>query len=128
MYTSLEELVDGWGKNIFAGGVDAVPLGWFGRAILFPILLVLPPLLMLMPIVVVALSLTGVLVVSPAAAAAQALLILCLWGVVYRRGFRLSPSYALTYPLGAIVLLYIVITAIARGRKVAWKGREYTAS
>jgi hypothetical protein len=26
------------------------------------------------------------------------------------------------------VMLYIVITAIARGRNVVWKGREYTSA
>ena len=30
MYTSLRELVEGWGKNIYAGGRDTVPFGAFG--------------------------------------------------------------------------------------------------
>ena len=43
MYTSLRELIEGWGKNIFAGGRDAMPFGALGRAI-FPLLLVTPAL------------------------------------------------------------------------------------
>lgn len=31
MYTSFAELVHGWGKNVFAGGRDSVPLGRVGR-------------------------------------------------------------------------------------------------
>jgi hypothetical protein len=33
--------------------------------------------------------------------------------------------YALFYPLGALVLLYIFVTAVIRGRRVTWKGRTY---
>jgi hypothetical protein len=128
MYTSLGELVDGWRKNMFAGGADAVPFGRFGRLVLLPLLLLLPPLLLVLPLVLLALSLTGVISMSPIAAAVPALLLLLLWAVVYRAGFHLPMSYALSYPLGAMVLLYIIVTSIARGRNVAWKGREYTAA
>src|SRR4029078_11036087 len=33
MYTSLRELIDGWGKNVFAGGGEAMAFGAFGRGI-----------------------------------------------------------------------------------------------
>ncbi|HEU4565626.1 MAG TPA: glycosyltransferase family 2 protein, partial [Gemmatimonadaceae bacterium] len=46
MYTSLRELVRGWMKNIYAGGIDAVRGGRAGR-LLFPALLLLPFLMML---------------------------------------------------------------------------------
>ena len=36
-----------------------------------------------------------------------------------------NPLYALAYPLGALVLLYIFFTAVIRGRRVTWKGRTY---
>ena len=36
-----------------------------------------------------------------------------------------SPLHALGYPLGSLVFLYIVVTATLRGRRVAWKGRDY---
>jgi hypothetical protein len=35
--------------------------------------------------------------------------------------------YALLYPLGSIVLLIIMGSALRRGRKVEWKAREYVA-
>jgi hypothetical protein len=38
---------------------------------------------------------------------------------------RENPLYALLYPLGALMLLYIFLTAVIRGRRVSWKGRTY---
>jgi hypothetical protein len=49
------------------------------------------------------------------------------WAAVYVGFLRLSPMYALAFPLGAAVLLGIIVRAIARGRRVEWKGREYEA-
>ena len=46
------------------------------------------------------------------------------WAVGYHK-LRLSPLYALAYPLGALVLLWIVVGAVARGTRVQWKGRRY---
>jgi hypothetical protein len=40
----------------------------------------------------------------------------------------MSPLWALTFPLGASVLLYIFVRALARGSRVEWKGREYRAA
>ncbi len=45
-------------------------------------------------------------------------------GAVARR-FRLAPWYALTFPLGAAVYLYIAIAAVLRGDRVRWKARDY---
>ena len=36
--------------------------------------------------------------------------------------------YALLYPLGLAVLLYIAVGAVARGNRVAWKGRRYESA
>jgi hypothetical protein len=126
MYTSLSELVRGWRKNIYAGGADAMPFGWFGRVILLPLMLVTPSVLVLLPPIHLMLGLIGVGgidVVPPAVATA---LLMAMWAVI-ARGFRISPWYGVAYPLGAVVLLYIIVTAVARGRAVAWKGREYTS-
>jgi glycosyltransferase involved in cell wall biosynthesis len=127
MYTSLAELVRGWGKNIFAGAIDAVPLAPFGRMVLLPILLLLPPIVLLIPWIVLVLSLAGAIPISPVAAATTVLVLVLIWAVVYRAAGE-SPLYGIAYPLGAVVLLYIVVTAIARGRSVAWKGRTYRAA
>ncbi|MEP6992359.1 MAG: glycosyltransferase family 2 protein [bacterium] len=127
MYTSLRELVDGWGKNIFAGGRDTVPLGRFGRW-LFPFLLLLPALSGLVPPVLLALSLAGVLghgilVWSAIVTGAN----LAWWLLVYAL-LRLSPVYALLHPLGSAMLLYIALRSIARGNRVQWKARDYVTA
>jgi hypothetical protein len=41
--------------------------------------------------------------------------------------FRQSPLYALTLPLGAVIVLFIIARATIRGRGVEWKGRRYQA-
>ena len=124
MYASLGELVRGWRKNVFAGGRDAMPLGRLGRAV-YPLLLPIAPLVTLAPVVALLLGLAGLLpppVLLWGAVATAATLL--HWAVEYRR-LGHSPLNALGYPLGATVFLYIVLTATARGRRVAWKGREY---
>jgi chlorobactene glucosyltransferase len=126
MYTSLRELVEGWGKNVFAGGRDAMPFGALGRAI-FPLLLVTPALFQLAPPVMLALGLAGVVgsaALTWAAIATGANLV--WWGLVYA-WLRVSPVYTLLHPLGAAVLLYVVVRAMVRGRRVRWKEREYQA-
>ena len=127
MYTSLRELVRGWGKNVYAGGIDAMPFGAGGRLI-FPVLLLLPPLLMLIPpiaLIGAALGIWngGTLLWSGVACGS----LLVFWAVVHR-GFRQSALWAVTWPLGAAVLLWIMLVAIARGRRVMWKGRHYVAA
>ena len=125
MYTSLGELVRGWRKNVYAGGREAMPLGALGRAV-YPLLLLFTPAATLAPPLLVlggAAGLVPAATVTWAAVAAAALL--AAWAVGYRK-FALSPLYALTYPLGAAVLLWIVVGAIARGSRVSWKGRDYT--
>ena len=126
MYTSLRELVEGWGKNVFAGGRDAMPLGALGRAI-FPVLLLTPALFQLVPPVVLTLGLAGVVgsaALTWAAIATGANLV--WWALVYA-WLRVSPTYALLHPLGAVVLLHVVVRAMARGRRVRWKERDYRA-
>jgi chlorobactene glucosyltransferase len=127
MYTSLRELVEGWGKNIYAGGMDSVPFGALGRAA-YPVLLLVPALTGVVPPVLLALGLAGV--VGPGVLAWAAIVTagsLAWWLAVYA-SLRLSPLYALLYPLGAGALLYISLRALARGRRVRWKEREYRAA
>ena len=127
MYTSLGEITRGWMKNIYAGGIDAAPGGAVGRAFL-PLLLLAAPVMMLAPpltLVAAALGLVGGGVVLWATIATAVMLV--WWAVVYAGFMRFSPVYALAFPLGAAVLIYIIIRAVARGRRVDWKGREYRA-
>ena len=126
MYASLSELIAGWGKNIYAGGIDAMPGGSVGR-VAFPFVLPLQPLMTVAPPIVLAMALLGMvggdwLLWSATSVAAN----LVWWAVIYR-GFRQRVWYALAAPLGSAMLLYIIGRAIARGRRVGWKGREYLA-
>ncbi len=125
MYTSLAHLVRGWTKNVFAGGRDAMPGGRIGRA-LFPLALVVPILLVLAPPVVLVRSLvTGGAGAPLALWATIATSASLAWWVFVCVRLRLAPLWALLYPLGAGVVLWIMLRAIGRGRRVGWKGREY---
>ena len=128
MYTSLAGLVRGWTKNVYAGGRDAMPGGRIGRA-LFPLALVVPMLLMLAPPIALLLSLASGAPDAPLAlwAAVATAASLAWWAFVYV-WLGLAPPWALTYPLGAAVALWIMVRAIARGRRVGWKGREYVTT
>ena len=126
MYASLRELFAGWGKNVYAGGRYTVLGGRIGRA-LYPILLPVAPLIALAPPVAMILALLGLL--------SSAWL---LWGaicfavgvIVYAGAYvfmRVSPLYAVLYPLGLFVVFIIAVTAVWRGSRVEWKGRAYVA-
>ena len=123
MYTSLRELIEGWGKNIYAGGLYTVPFGAVGRA-LYPVGLVAAPVLSLLPVVALLLSLAGALPGALAWSSIAVAAMMAWWTLVYRSVEEPS-YYALLYPLGSAVLLYICVRAVLRGRRVAWKGREY---
>jgi len=126
MYSSLRELLAGWGKNVFAAGLDSVPFGRAGRLV-FPFALLTPPLMQLLPIVVLlsaafGIASGGLLIWAFITTAATFL----WWLVVYAQSGE-SPLYAFLFPLGALVLLYLFTRAILRGRRVSWKGRTYTS-
>ena len=121
MYTSLGEIVAGWGKNIYVASFDVVPHHPAARA-LIPMLLIAPACWTLLPVLGLLGALLGL--ASPAVALWAALCVgamLIWWAVVYWRVLRLSPAYALTFPLAAVVVLYIVSGSIARGRRVSGK-------
>jgi chlorobactene glucosyltransferase len=125
MYASLGEIISGWRKNVFAGGLDSVPFGKVGQTIL-PLFLLMPPMMQLLPPLSLALAVTGLatsgtLLVWAAISGGVTL----LWWIVVYVTIGENPFYALAYPLGALVLLYIFFTAVIRGRRVSWKGRTY---
>jgi hypothetical protein len=127
MYASLSELIGGWQKNIFAGGRNAVLGGAVGRT-LFPAILLGVPLTGLVPPVALALSLAGVLSTSWLVWSSAVIAVaLVFWVAIYRFS-RQSIWYALLYPLGLGALFYIAAGAVARGSRVAWKGRDYTSA
>jgi chlorobactene glucosyltransferase len=131
MYTSLPEMWEGWTKNIYLGLSDRwslLLLGVFGAFLALVAALVLP----LWPLLGLLWYLQGdswmALVVLIEA--------LILWIVViYARaqvalGMRISPSYALTLPLGAAVfaaMMFVSTWRVLSGKGVIWKGRSYRA-
>jgi hypothetical protein len=125
MYASLPEIISGWRKNVFAGGLDSMPFGKLGRT-MFPLVLLLPPVMELLPPLALILAAFGLPAGSTLLlwAAISGAATLIWWIVVYVR-VRENPLYALAYPLGALVLLYIFISAVIGGRRVSWKGRTY---
>jgi len=125
MYASLGEIISGWRKNVFAGGLDSMPFGKVGHT-LFPLFLLMPPLLELLPPLALVLAVfgfatSGTLMLWAAISGGVTL----LWWIGVYVTIRESPLYALVYPLGALILLYIFFTAVIRGRRVSWKGRTY---
>ncbi len=127
MYGSLGEIISGWRKNVFAGGLDSVPFGKMGRT-LFPLVLLLPPLLELLPVLALVLAAQGMGAGSTLLAwAVMSSAATLVWWMVAYAAVRENPLYAVTYPLGALVLLYIFVTAVIRGRRVSWKGRTYVS-
>jgi chlorobactene glucosyltransferase len=127
MYTSLAEVVNGWTKNIVTAGADTLPAGVVPR-LLLPVLLLVVPLMHLAPPVTLIASLF-----VPVASGARmwatvcTVVLLLWWAFIYVRAFRQSPLYALTLPLGALIVLFIIARATMRGRGVEWKGRRYQA-
>jgi chlorobactene glucosyltransferase len=127
MYTSLRELVEGWGKNIFVAGREAMPGGALGR-VFYPLALVLPALWSLVPAVTLVLAIFGVFGTSVLVWAATVTAINLLWWIGVYAWLRLSPVYALLHPLGSAVLFYIALRSIRRGGNVSWKQRDYTVT
>lgn len=127
MYASLREIMDGWRKNVFAGGREAMPWGRAGQ-IIFPALLVLAPVMTLLPPAILVAALLWSAPSWLATGAAIAVVAeLATWALVYR--WMAAPvAYAALFPLGAAVFAIIALQAIARGSRVEWKDRAYVAT
>ena len=124
MYTSLSELIGGWRKNVYAGGREAVPGGKIGQ-FFFPIMLLVMPLLQLLsPLLLIAALAIPLAPFIMCWAAITTLTWLAWWLFVYHMDDQ-PLHYALYFPLGALLLTYIFITAIVSGHRVSWKGRQY---
>ncbi len=126
MYTSLAEIWEGWTKNIYLGMQDRVWLLSVGvitglvGALLLPFWLAGG---------IAALAINGS--AASAILAAEAVL---LWAyLLYNRvracrAFEISPVYALTLPLGALVFTVIMMVSaykVLSGQGVTWRGRTY---
>ena len=106
------------------GGRNAVLGGAVGR-FFYPVLLMAMPLFMLAPVFTLVLAAAGVL--TSAWFAWSGIVVdasLLSWAMVYR--FAGQPGwYAVLYPLGLLMVMYIAVGAIARGQRVEWKDRAY---
>ncbi len=123
MYTSLSELIGGWRKNLYAGGRHSMPFG--GRAAaLTPLLLPLPFLMQLAPPMLLLIAVALQLPTLGLWAAITTGFTLVTW-LAYYRIARVPVLYALLFPVGAAVTLYIALSAVSRGSRVEWKGRAY---
>jgi hypothetical protein len=123
MYRSLRHLVEGWSKNVYLGGRRSFPEEPLLQA-LVPIFLVLPSLFWMLPPAWLASSIAAGHGFAPAALLATALSA-GFWMLI-SHGMRIPWPYGLAYPLGALVMLGIVVRSMLRGRRaVEWKGRQY---
>jgi len=117
MYRSLGEIVEGWSKNLALGAPLMAPPIRILRGLL-PWLMWLPVLAWVGPPVAWAVAGWGW-------AAAATLISLALWLQIYWRE-RAPPQYALLYPIGALIVAYIMLRSAWRGgARVEWKGRVY---
>ena len=127
MYTSLSEVVQGWGKNIYAGGRDTMPGGRVGRAV-YPLALVLPGLMQVVPFLLAVLGAFGVLSGGVVIWSSIVVAVNLAWWLLFYSLLKLSPLYVLLYPVGAALFAYIAFYAIVRGARVRWKGRDYISA
>jgi chlorobactene glucosyltransferase len=128
MYTGLRDLVEGWSKNIYLGGRRSFPDEPVRRA-LVPLALAAVVLFWLVPpvtLLLAALGAGGGRLVDQALTATAASL--GFWSLI-SIGMRIPVWYALGYPAGAMMTLYIIGRSTLRGRtRVEWKGRTYGRS
>jgi chlorobactene glucosyltransferase len=125
MYQGLPQLIEGWSKNVYLGGRRSFPEEPALRA-LVPAILVAAFAFWLVPPAVLLGSLAGANI-GPLAAPALAATALSVvfWGLI-SFGMKIPAGYALGYPIGAAMALYIAVRSIWRGgRRVTWRGRVY---
>jgi chlorobactene glucosyltransferase len=120
MYGSLREIIEGWSKNLALGApLMAPPIRWV-RAV-FPYVMWVPALFWVGP--PIAWLAAGWHVAGIATVAS-----LLTWIAIYI-GERGPVHYALLYPLGAVMVAFIMMRSAWRGaRKVEWRGRVYRGS
>ena len=126
MYASLSEIVRGWSKNMFAGAREAAMFGRIGQA-LTPLILPLTPILGIVPPLAALAGAAGIVDRGVGLWGMLATIPTLVWYVAVYRAMRQPIAYALLFPLGSAVVLWIVIRALVRGRRVEWKDREYDA-
>jgi chlorobactene glucosyltransferase len=117
MYGSLKEIVEGWSKNLALGApLMAPPVRWIRT--LLPYLMWVPALVWVGPPLAWAAFGWDFAAIATVAS-------LITWIGIYA-GERGPVQYALLYPLGAVMVAFIMMRSAWRGsRKVEWRGRLY---
>jgi len=123
MYRSLRELVDGWSKNIFTGGLKTVPPAL--RGIMAPASVVVAAALWIAPPVALSLALAGAGGDPLLWWSGSAVTFSCVFWMVFTGRMGAPFYYGFLYPLGAVAGMYIFLRSWTRGRNVEWKGRRY---
>ena len=126
MYSSLREIIDGWCKNVWAGGRYVVPSHPALRAAA-RVLMPWSAVPMIVPFVALMLGLAGVAPASWTTFGALAYGATVLWALPAMWILRVPLGYALLHPLGGAVATWIFVKAAWKGDRVQWKSREYTA-
>jgi chlorobactene glucosyltransferase len=123
MYDGLAPMIEGWSKNLHLGGRRSFP-GQPVLQALVPLALGGTMLYWLLPPLTLVLALAAVPALMVPALLATALCVIFWAGVV--RVMQIPMRYALAYPLGSAMALYIVLRSAWRGgRRVEWRGRTY---
>jgi chlorobactene glucosyltransferase len=126
MYASFSEMWEGWTKNIFVGLEDRLGLLFLGASLGLVGALGLPVWLLAGAVWWGAGGGLAALIVTLEAAL---LWIALLWArALVARGFEISPFYAFTLPLGALVFTAMMFSStfkVLSGEGVTWKGRRY---
>ena len=120
MYGSLREIIEGWSKNLALGAPLMAPPIRLVRTLL-PYLMWVPALFWVAPPV-------AWLAADWDFAAIATVASLLTWIAIYV-GEQGPVVYALLYPLGAMMVAFIMMRSAWRGsRKVEWRGRMYRGS
>ena len=123
MYRSFANIVAGWSKNFYMGGLATVPPRL--RPFVAPVSTVVGGTLWLAPPVALVAALAGA---GGAGLLAWSLVTvgasLVLW-TLFTRHMGAPAAYGLLYPLGAAVGMWIFLRSWWHGRRVVWKGRAY---
>ncbi len=123
MYRSLNDLVEGWSKNLWTGSRQSVR-GAAG-ALMLPMGVLALLTLWVAPAVVLLAGAFG-LVASPAIAwAAVAAAMGGLFWVAVSSRMGAAWYYGLCFPLAAFATVLILLRSAFRGERIVWKGRNY---